>query len=399
MAIRFVNEIAVESKRVFTRVDFNVPLSADGKVSDDTRIVETLPTIKHLLERGAKVVLASHLGRPKGKPEAKYSLEPTGSRLAELLGRDVVFAHDCVGDGPKKIVGEMRPGEVVLLENTRFHKGEEANDEEFARALSAFAEVYVNDAFGTLHRAHASTAGIAAPVTEGGGAVAAGFLVKRELEQLGRLKKDPPRPFVCVLGGAKVSDKIGVVQGLLRSVDVFLVGGGMAYTFLRAKGIDVGASKVEAEAVETARAALAKLEAAGKRVLLPIDHVVAAEMKEDAAASIVAGPAIPAGMKGFDVGPATVEAFEREILRAKTIFWNGPMGVFEMEPFRAGTDKLAKSIAYSGALTVVGGGDSAAAVARLGLGPTFTHVSTGGGASLEFLEGLPLPGLSALERG
>ncbi len=390
--MKYVDELDVEGKRVFTRVDFNVPVAADGSVSDDTRIVETLPTLKYLLEKNAKLVLASHLGRPKGKPEPKYTLEPAGARLAELLGKDVVFAHDCVGDGPKKIIGEMRPGQIVLLENTRFHKGEEANDEEFARALSAFADVYVNDAFGTLHRAHASTAGIAAFVAQKG----AGFLVKRELEILGKLRQNPERPFVCVLGGAKVSDKIGVVQGLIEEVDTFLIGGGMAYTFLKAQGVEVGGSLVENEALGTARETLAKLKEAGKTVLLPVDHVIAEEMKEDAKTAITKDAKIPPGLKGFDVGPATIERFEREILRAKTIFWNGPMGVFEMEPFKNGTEKLAKSIAYSGAMTVVGGGDSAAAVAKLGIAKKFTHVSTGGGASLEFLEGIELPGLKAL---
>jgi len=392
MALKYVDELEVEGKRVFARVDFNVPLDANGAVTDDTRITETMPTITWLLEKNAKLVLASHLGRPKGKPDPKYTLEPAGARLAELLGKDVIFAHDCVGDGPRKIIGEMRPGQVVLLENTRFHKGEEANDDEFSRALAAFADVYVNDAFGTLHRAHASTAGIAAHVPVKG----AGFLVKRELEMLGKVKAEPPRPFVCVLGGAKVSDKIGVVDGLLDKVDVFLVGGGMAYTFLKAQGIEVGSSLVEAEALKSARAVLAKIEASGKKILLPVDHVVADEMKETAQTFTTKSSAIGAGKKGFDIGPATVEAFEREVLRAKTIFWNGPMGVFEMEPFRNGTDKLAKAIAYSGAFTVVGGGDSAAAVARLDLASRFTHVSTGGGASLEFLEGIELPGLKAL---
>ncbi|HVO31398.1 MAG TPA: phosphoglycerate kinase, partial [bacterium] len=292
----------------------------------------------------------------------------------------------------RKVIGEMRPGQIVLLENTRFHKGEEANDEEFSRALAAFADVYVNDAFGTLHRAHASTAGIAAHVPK----KAAGFLVKRELEILGRLRVDPAHPFVCVLGGAKVSDKIGVVEGLLRNVDTFIVGGGMAYTFLKAKGVDVGGSLVESEALKVAKETLAKLEASGKKMLLPVDHVIAADMKEDAKTTVTKDASIPAGLKGFDIGPKTIELFETEILRAKTIFWNGPMGVFEMKPFAAGTEKIAKSIAYSGAMTVVGGGDSAAAVAQLGLAKKFTHVSTGGGASLEFLEGLELPGIKAL---
>lgn len=392
MSIRYADELEVDGKRVFTRVDFNVPLAGDGSVTDDTRIVETLPTIKYLLEKNAKLILASHLGRPKGKPDPKYSLEPAGARLAELLGKDVIFAHDCVGDGPRKIIGEMRPGQIVLLENTRFHKGEEANDDEFARALAGFADVYVNDAFGTMHRAHASTAGIAEHVPAKG----AGFLVRRELEMLGKVKSEPPRPFVCVLGGAKVSDKIGVVEGLLDNVDVFLVGGGMAYTFLRAQGVAVGNSLVEGEALKIAKDVLGKIAEAGKRLLLPVDHVVADEMKADATTFRTTTAEIGPGKKGFDIGPATVELYEREVLRAKTIFWNGPMGVFEMEPFRNGTDKLAKAIAYSGAFTVVGGGDSAAAVARLELATKFTHVSTGGGASLEFLEGLELPGMKAL---
>ena len=393
MAIRYVDELDLEGKRVLTRVDFNVPLGPDGEVTDDTRIRETLPTLTYLLEKKARVILCSHLGRPKGKPDEKYSLLPVADRLSELLeNKEVIFVHDCVGDGPRKVIAEMRPGQVVLLENTRFHKGEEANDDEFARALAAFADVYVNDAFGTLHRAHASTAGVAAHVAAKG----AGFLVKRELEFLGRLREAPERPFVCVLGGAKVSDKIGVVEGLMTKVDAFIIGGGMAYTFLKAQGVDVGDSRVEADALAIAKDTLKKLTAANKKVLLPVDHIIAADMKEDAKTQITKDASVPKGMKGFDIGPKTIDLFEREILRAKTIFWNGPMGVFEMAPFAAGTEKTAKSIAYSGAMTVVGGGDSAAAVAQLGIAKKFTHVSTGGGAALEFLEGIDLPGLKAL---
>lgn len=391
--MRTIDELTLDEKRVLIRVDYNVPLDDEGNVVDDTRIRASLPTLRYAMEAGARLVLASHLGRPRGQVVPELTLEPAGARLAELLNTEVIFADDCIGDGPRKLVSDLRDGGIVLLENTRFHAGEEANDEEFSHAMASLADAYVNDAFGTLHRAHASTAGVPALMKD----KAAGFLVKKETEILSQLRTGAERPFVVVLGGAKVSDKIGVIRGLLPLADSFLVGGGMALTFLAARGVDVGDSLVEDKALDRARDLLAAVEKAGKRMLLPVDHVAATELAEDAEPQLIDGEAVPAGLKALDVGPATVEAFEREILRAKTIFWNGPLGVYEYTPFRTGTEKLAKTIAYAGAFSVVGGGDSAAAVQRLGIAEKFTHVSTGGGASLEYLEGRELPGLKALE--
>lgn len=393
MPRRSITDLELEDRTLLMRVDFNVPLDDEMIVTDDTRIRASLETIRYALEQDAKLVLCSHLGRPKGKRDPKLSLEPAGARLAELLDDEVVFADDCIGDGPRKLISDMRGGQVVLLENTRFHPGEKENDEDFAQALAAHADCYVNDAFGTLHRAHASTAGVTRFIKD----CAAGFLVDREIEMLSKLRDEPESPFVVVLGGAKVADKIKVIEGLAPHADTVLIGGAMAYTFLKARGIEVGDSLVDNDSLDIATQTMQTLERTKTKLLLPTDHVCAAELANDAKTQTLHREAIPAGLKGLDIGPETVMAFERELLRAKTIFWNGPLGASEYTPFRAGTEKVAKTIAYAGAFSVVGGGDSAAAVTQMGIAARFTHVSTGGGASLTFLEGGALPGLEALE--
>jgi phosphoglycerate kinase len=393
MAIKTISELDIAGRRVFIRVDFNVPLTAEGKVSDDTRIRESLPTIKLALERGARVVLASHLGRPKGKPDKKYSLEPVASRLAELLEAEVTLTDEPVGDGARKVVHDLRAGAVALLENLRFSPLEEANDEGFSRALASYADVYVNDAFGTAHRAHASTAGITKFVADKG----MGLLIEREVKFLGKLLGDVERPFVAIIGGAKVSDKIGVLDNLLGRVDQMLIGGAMANTFLRAKGGKLGRSLIEEDKLALARSFLRKAEERGHDVLLPRDAVAAAGIKAESG-RVVQAMAIPEDLAALDIGPETARGYADTIARAKTIFWNGPMGVFESEPFAAGTLAVAKAVASAaGALSVVGGGDSVAAVHKSGVADRITHISTGGGASLEFLEGKKLPGLAALE--
>lgn len=390
--MKSIEELPIEGRRVFVRVDFNVPVK-DGRVSDATRIQAALPTIRHAIERGAKLVLASHLGRPGGEVKAKYSLGPVASVLAEALGRPVALLPDCVGPQVEAAVAGMRPGDVALLENLRFHAEEEANDPGFAAALAKLADVYVNDAFGTAHRAHASTAGIVACVGEAG----AGFLLQEEARVLGGLLADPARPFVAVVGGAKVSDKIPLLRSLLEKVDAILIGGAMAYTFLLARGVDVGASRVEDDRVSTAKELLARAGERGVEIALPVDHVVAREFAEGASARTTPGEAIDAGEMGLDIGPATRRRFESLIAGAKTVLWNGPMGVFEWESFAAGTMAVANAIADSGAQSIVGGGDSVAALAKSGRSADVTHISTGGGASLEFLEGRELPGIAALE--
>jgi phosphoglycerate kinase len=393
MAIKTISELDIAGRRVFIRVDFNVPFSASGAVSDDTRIRESLPTIKLAMEKGARVVLASHLGRPKGKPDKKYSLEPVAARLAELIGADVALTDEPVGDGARKVVNDLHAGSVALLENLRFSPGEEANDEGFARALASYTDVYVNDAFGTAHRAHASTAGIAKLVAEKG----IGLLMEREVKFLGRLLGEVERPFVTIIGGAKVSDKIGVLENLLARVDQLLIGGAMANTFLKAKGGKLGRSLVEDDKLALARSFLRKAEEANVDVLLPRDVVAAAGTKSDAG-RVVQAMAVPEDLAALDIGPETARGFADAIARAKTILWNGPMGVFESEPFAAGTIAVAQAVAGArGALSIVGGGDSVAAVQKSGVADKITHISTGGGASLEFLEGKKLPGLAALE--
>jgi phosphoglycerate kinase len=393
MAMRTISELDIAGRRVFIRVDFNVPFSANGAVSDDTRIRESLPTIKHAIEKGARVVLASHLGRPKGKPDKKYSLEPVAARLAELIGADVALTDEPVGDGARKVVNDLRAGAVALLENLRFAPGEEANDEGFARALASYTDVYVNDAFGTAHRAHASTVGITKFVADKG----IGLLMEREVKFLGKLLGEVERPFVTIIGGAKVSDKIGVLENLLARVDQLLIGGAMANTFLKAKGGKLGRSLVEDDKLAIARSFLRKAEEANVDVLLPRDAVAAAGTKAESG-RVVQAMAIPEELAALDIGPETARGFADAIARAKTIFWNGPMGVFESEPFAGGTLAVAQAVAAArGALSVVGGGDSVAAVQKSGLADKITHISTGGGASLEFLEGKKLPGLAALE--
>ena len=393
MAIRTIDELSLDGKRVFIRCDFNVPLDADRHVTDDRRIREALPTIRYAVDHGARVILASHLGRPKGKPKPELSLLPVGEVLSSLLGVDVAFADDCIGDGVKKLVQDLAPGRVLLLENLRFHPGEEANDPAFARALAQNADVWVMDAFGTAHRAHASTAGMAQFVEE----KAAGFLVKKELDYLGRALDDPKRPFVAILGGAKVSDKIKVIDALLSKVDTLLVGGAMAYTFLKAQGASVGKSRVEEGFLDEAKRLLGR---AGERKVafeLPVDHVASDALDGTGRKVVTESADVPAGMMGVDIGPRTAKAFEARIADAGTVFWNGPMGIFEVPAFAEGTFGVARALAGSKAVTVVGGGDSAAAVSEAGVADRITHVSTGGGASLELLEGRTLPALAALD--
>ena len=393
MAFKTISELDIAGRRVFIRVDFNVPLTPAGGVSDDTRIRESLPTIKYAIEQGARVVLASHLGRPKGKPDKKYSLEPVAARLAELIQADVTLTDEPVGDGAKKVVNDLRAGTVALLENLRFSPGEEANDEAFARSLASYTDVYVNDAFGTAHRAHASTVGITKLVAHKG----IGLLMEREVKFLSRLLGDVERPFVTIIGGAKVSDKIGVLENLLDRVDQLLIGGAMANTFLKAKGGKMGRSLVEDDKLAVARAFLKEAEEANVDVLLPRDVVAAAGTKSDSG-RVVQAMAVPDDLAALDIGPDTSRGFADAIARAKTILWNGPMGVFESEPFAAGTIAVAQAVASArGALSVVGGGDSVTAVHKSGVADKITHISTGGGASLEFLEGKKLPGLAALD--
>jgi phosphoglycerate kinase len=390
--IKHVSDLAVEGKRVFVRVDLNTPLTKDRKVSDDARIQAVLPTVRHLVERDARIVLASHLGRPDGQVKPELSLEPVAARLAELLDRDVVLADEPVGDGARKVVSDLRDGQIALLENLRFDPGEEENDDAFARQLASYADVYVNDAFGTAHRAHASTAGMVKLVAEKG----AGFVMAKEIDVLSRLLGEVERPYLAVLGGAKVSDKIEVLDALLERVDAIAIGGAMANTFLEAQGKALGKSKVEKEKLANARNFLRKASEKKVTVHLPVDVVVAAglDATEGRAVSI---DSIPSDQMALDIGPASVEAYRKAVLTARTVFWNGPMGVFEKAPFAAGTFAVARALADNKlALTVVGGGDSAAAVAQAGVADKVTHVSTGGGASLEFIQGLDLPGIAAL---
>jgi len=414
MEKKTVRDVDLANKRVLMRVDFNVPLE-DDRVSDDTRIAAALPTIKYVLEQGAsRVILMSHLGRPKGGPDPKYSLKPAADRLAELLGRDVTFAPDCVGPDVKALSEDLKAGSVLLLENLRFHLEEEgkpslaadATDEQkaaakkemkqkqraFAAALASLGDVYVNDAFGTAHRAHASMAA----VTEYFDDCVAGFLLEKELRYLGSAVANPERPFVAIIGGAKISGKIDVLQNLAEKVDAIIIGGAMAYTFYIARGLPVGSSLVEPDRVEMAREVLKKIESAGVKLLLPIDHVVAKEFSADAERKIAAHDGIEEGWMALDIGPETAALYAAEIVRAKTVVWNGPMGAFEMAPFAAGTLAVTRAIAGTDCVSIIGGGDSVSAVNKSGLADRMTHISTGGGASLEFLEGKELPGVAAL---
>jgi phosphoglycerate kinase len=392
MMIRTVDQIDLKGKRVFIRVDLNVPLNEENEIADDTRMVQSLPTIRRVLEGGGKPILASHLGRPKGRRDSRYSLAPLVRRLSILLGRRVLLGDDCIGEGVQKQIEGLKPGEVLLLENLRFHPEEEKNDEAFSKALASLCDVYVNDAFGTAHRAHASTEGITRYVKT----LAAGFLMMKEVESLQKALVNPEKPYVAILGGAKVSDKIGVIENLLDKVTSLLVGGGMAYTFLKAMGFGVGRSLVEEDQVGFSSTLLEK--AQGKvKLLLPQDHIAAERIDLHAKRQVAKNGEIPADWVCLDIGPETVGVFTEEIRSARTIFWNGPMGVFEMEPFRHGTSAIAEAVARSSAFSIVGGGDSVAAVNQAGVGEKIGHISTGGGASLEFLEGKKLPGIEALK--
>jgi len=392
---RTIKDADLSGKRVLTRVDFNVPLNDRQEITDDTRIVSALPTIRMMLEKGAAVILMSHLGRPRGEFKKEMSLKPVAEKLSELLDMDVRFAPDCVGDEVRKLAGELAPGEVMLLENLRFHAGETGNDEDFAAQLAALGDIYVNDAFGTAHRAHASTEGVTHHLSP----CLAGLLMEKEIDYLGRAVEHPEHPYIAILGGAKISGKIDVIANLLEKVDTLLIGGGMTYTFLKAQGMEIGNSLLEDDKIAMARQLMQMAEMRHKQLLLPIDTVVGQSFDNDTEFHTVRVGDIPADMMGLDIGPATIDLFKKHIADAKTIVWNGPMGVFEMPNFAKGTVAVAEALAEAtknGAVTVIGGGDSAAAISQIGLQDSVSHVSTGGGASLELLEGKTLPGLAAL---
>ncbi|MBM4256351.1 MAG: phosphoglycerate kinase [Deltaproteobacteria bacterium] len=392
MALTTIEQLSLQGKRVFIRVDFNVPLNKAGAVTDDTRIREALPTIRYARQQGAKVLLASHLGRPKGKVDLAFSLKPAAERLATLLETNVPLASDCVGPAAEAAVNKLTAGDVLVLENLRFHAEEEKNEAGFARALAALADVYINDAFGSSHRAHASVVGMVPHCVHKG----VGFLMQKEVAALSRLVQSPERPFVAILGGAKVSDKIGLIGSLLTRANTIIIGGAMAYTLLQAQGISTGKSLVEPEKVQEVRTVLAKAKEQRVTILVPQDHVVVAELQPGAVATTTAGPEIASDRLGVDIGPRSIESFRAAVRSARTILWNGPMGVFEIPPFDQGTRALAETVARSTGFSVAGGGDTVAALTQAGLADKVSHVSTGGGASLEFLEAGDLPGLAAL---
>ncbi len=385
-----IEDIEVSGKRVLVRCDFNVPIK-DGVITSDKRIVGAIPTIKYLMDKGAKVVLCSHMGKPKGEINPKYSLAPVAKRLSELLGVEVPLATDTIGADAKAKAAALKDGEVMLIENTRFDKREEKNDPEYAKELASLGEIYVSDAFGAVHRAHASTAGVADYLP-----AVCGYLIQKEISVMGKALADPARPFVAILGGAKVSDKIGVINNLIDKVDTLIIGGGMAYTFFKAQGYEIGTSICENDKLDLAKEMMAKAEAKGVKFLLPIDNVLGKEYDENTEHKIVDSTAIPSDWMGLDIGPKTRELYTKAIEGAGTVVWNGPMGVSEWKNFAAGTEAVAAAVANSGAVSIIGGGDSAEAVERLGFGPKMTHISTGGGASLEFLEGKELPGIACL---
>ncbi len=386
-----IEDIDVKGKKVIVRVDFNVPLDSSGCITDDNRIVGALPTINYLINNNAKVILVSHLGRPKNGFEDKFSMRPAAARLSELINKPVILALDVIGEDAKVKASNLKEGEVLMLENVRFHKEEEKNDLLFAKELAELADIYVNDAFGTAHRAHASTAGVAKYLP-----AVCGFLIKKEIEFLGKTLSNPARPFVAILGGAKVSDKIGVIENLIDKVDALVIGGGMVYTFLKAKGMNIGNSLCEDDKLDLAVSLMEKSKKKGIQFLLPEDHKVGKEFKNDTEIKIVISENMPEGWMGLDIGPETVKRYSEVIGSAKTILWNGPMGVFEFDNFAGGTREIAKAVAESEAISIVGGGDSTAAIEQMGFAGKISHVSTGGGASLEFLEGKELPGIAAL---
>ena len=387
-----VKDIDLKGKKVFVRCDFNVPMDENQNITDNTRIVAALPTIKYLLEQNCKIILASHLGRPKGEVKPEFSLKPVAKELSKLLGKEIIMANDVIGEDATTKAEKLKEGEIMLLENVRFHREETDNDPEFAKKLASMAEVFVNDAFGTAHRAHASTTGIADYIPG-----VAGFLIEKELKFLGNAINNPERPFVAILGGAKVSDKIGVIDSLLDKVDTLMIGGGMAYTFFKAQGYNVGNSLCEVEKTGLALEAMEKAKSKGVKLLLPIDTKIGKEFKPDTESKTVAWTEIPDEWEGFDIGEKTIEMFKNELKSAKTVIWNGPLGLFEFDHFAIGTNEIAKTLAELDATTIIGGGDSAAAVTKAGLADKMTHISTGGGASLEFLEGKKLPGIECLQ--
>lgn len=387
-----VKDIDLKGKKVFVRCDFNVPMDENQNITDNTRIKAALPTIKYLLEQNCKIILASHLGRPKGEVKPEFSLKPVAKELSKLLGKEVIMANDVIGEDAMTKAANLKEGEIMLLENVRFHREETDNDPEFAKKLASMAEIFVNDAFGTAHRAHASTTGIADYIPG-----VAGFLIEKELKFLGNAINNPERPFVAILGGAKVSDKIGVIDSLLDKVDTLMIGGGMAYTFFKAQGYNVGNSLCEVEKTDLALEAMEKAKSKGVKLLLPIDTKIGKEFKPDTESKTVAWTEIPDEWEGFDIGEKTIEMFKNELQSAKTVIWNGPLGLFEFDQFAIGTNEIAKTLAELDATTIIGGGDSAAAVTKAGLADKMTHISTGGGASLEFLEGKKLPGIECLQ--